>query len=454
MSLTLLGLVVLVAGLIAALAQALIEESRLRKKLRKYDTLINKEEFEQQLDSNIHLKEGELTELGRQEKSLNMQIINLQQKVRALDAKAYLQSIDSYEPKYDFISSEDYILRLSDIISQQERMRGENKAYICDTQWSLGESKREGKKMISDLLKLVEFAFEYQCKYAMKEVKSSNVDSFKKNINKTFDTYNKLLTKISCKISAEYLQLKLRELDLQYELEEKKQQQSDQDQEIKKQNKEHKALDKARQKAEEAQERENIHQQELEQLQQQIEKIEQSEGEKRKQLQFKIQQLEQQLVQDRSDKEKAISESTRVKWGYIYIISNIGSLGRDVYRICMTNRQKEDEYIREMNPAVPFRFDVHFKIFSEDAFDTLEKLHQRFDEKRVNVANSRREFFKVSMDEIEQAVQELVKKTGVLTIQEFERAPQAYEYRQTLAARKKHQHLTSDDSYLEEDGIA
>ena len=402
MSLILLGLVVLVAGLIAALAQTLIEQSRLRKRLHRYDTLIDKEEFEQQLDSNIHLKKGELTELGRQEKSLNMQIINLQQRVRELDAKAYLQSIDSYEQKYDFISSGDYVLRLRDIKSQQQTMRENNQAYICDTQWSLGENKREGKKMISDILKLVEFAFEAQCKYAIQEVKYNNVDSLKKTLNNTFDKFNKLLKKIDCKISAEYLQLKLIELYLQYELEDKRQQERDKEQEIKKQNKEREALDKARQKAEEAEERENIHQKDLEKLQQQIENIEQYEGEKLKQLQFQIQQLEQQLVQDRSDKEKAISESRKLKSGYIYIISNIGSFKRDnIYRICMTNRNKPDEYIREMNPAVPFKFDVHFKIFSEDAFDTLEKLHQRFDEKRVNVANSRREFFKVSMDEIE-----------------------------------------------------
>ena len=58
------------------------------------------------------------------------------------------------------------------------------------------------------------------------------------------------------------------------------------------------------------------------------------------------------------------------------------------------------------------------------------------------------------MDEIEQAVKEIQKQTGILRIDVFERAPQAYEYRQTLAARKKHQHLTIDNSYLEEDGIA
>lgn len=408
------------------------------------------------------LRRYDIPDLERQQESLNAQIRNLQQELRELDAKAYLQSIDSYEPKYDFISSGDYILRLETIKLQQERMQDNNQAFICDTNWSLGEGKKgekEGKKMINDILDLVEFAFESQCKYASKEVKYNNVDPLKTKLNNTFNKINRLLKKIDCKISPEYLELKLIELDLKYELKDKEQEERERErereQEIKKQNKEREAIEKARQKTEEAEAREKLHQQELEQLRQEIEQVEKAEVEKRNQLELQIQQLERLLVEDRSDKEKAIAESKRVKWGYIYIISNIGSLrGRDVYRICMTNRSKPDEYIREMNPAVPFRFDVHFKIFSEDVFDTLEKLHQRFNDKRVNEVNPRREFFKVSLDEIEQAVKEIARKTGVLRIDEFERAPQAYEYRQTLDARKKHQHLTSDNLDLGENEIA
>lgn len=107
-----------------------------------------------------------------------------------------------------------------------------------------------------------------------------------------------------------------------------------------------------------------------------------------------------------------------------------------------------------MNPAVPFQFDVHFKIFSEDALDTLQRLHQHFDDKRVNVVNSRRDFFKVSIDEIEQAVKEIKKKTGVLRIDVFEQAPQAYEYRQTLAVRKKNQQVNVSNTFSEVNEIA
>lgn len=112
MSLTNLGLLVLAAGLFAALIQSLIAESRLRKRLSRYDGLDDKEAYQQKLVSNIDLLEN-------QQESLNSQVINLQQQFNEINGKLYLQSIDAYEPKYEFISSDGYILRLKDIKLQQ-----------------------------------------------------------------------------------------------------------------------------------------------------------------------------------------------------------------------------------------------------------------------------------------------------------------------------------------------
>lgn len=138
MSLTILGLLILVAGLIAALIQALNAESKIKRKLRKYDAIVNSEEYKQQLESNIYRLEG-------QKESLNTEIQNLQQQFNELDAKVYLQSIDCYEPKYEFISSNDYFLRLKEIKSQQKNMRSNNQAYISHGQLTLDGSKRERK---------------------------------------------------------------------------------------------------------------------------------------------------------------------------------------------------------------------------------------------------------------------------------------------------------------------
>ncbi|MEG5017842.1 MULTISPECIES: DUF4041 domain-containing protein [unclassified Microcoleus] len=441
MSLTLIGLIILILVLFVALVQAKLEQSRLRQRLRRYEALNDKERYQRQLESNIQLLEN-------QQESLNTQIINRQQELRELAAKAYLQSLDYYEPKYSFTSYETYMLLWESTQLEQEEMQKNKQAFICHKQFYLNNNEREGENVTRGILDLIEFLFEMQFKDIMKnEVKYNNFPSLKKKLEKTFKKINGLSKKTQCEISQQYFNLKIRELNIKSDLENKEQKDREMEQEIKKENKQREAIEKARQKAKDAEQRERLHQQELEEVRKEIE---QAEGERRNELELKIRQLEEQLAEDRREKENA----NGVKWGYIYIISNIGSFGKDIYRICMTNRQREDEYIKKMNPAAPFRFDIHFKIFSEDALDTLERLHQRFDDKRVNLENSRREFFQVSIDEIEQAVQEINKKTGFLRIDVVQIRPEAYEYHQTLAARKKHQQLTSNDSYLEENGIA
>jgi hypothetical protein len=447
-----IGIVLLISGLALALKHSLSAESELKKKLlklSKYQSLEDIEGYKQQLNSNIR-------QLENHQQSLENKIINLKQQFDEFDAKVYLQSIDYYEPKYEFITSEDYILRLKDIKQQQNRMQTNNQAYICDGKWTVGDSEIKGDKMINDVLKLVEISFEERCNYAVKEVKYNNVDSLKIKINKAFEKYNKYLKTLQCKIAEEYLQLKLIELDLQYELEDKKKQEQEKDREINKQKKERAAIDKERQRVEEAveeaEERERRHQEELDKIRQEIIKAKEEE---QKQLEIKIQDLERLVAEDRSEKENALSESKKLKSGYIYIVSNIGSFGQDMYRICMTSRSQENVYIREMNPAVPFQFDVNFKIFSEDAWDTLQRLHKCFDDKRVNLVNPNRQFFKVSINEIEAAVKEVQKKSGVfLRIDECEKSSKAYEYRQTLVARKKNRLTNTNEEYSKLNEIA
>jgi hypothetical protein len=160
-----------------------------------------------------------------------------------------------------------------------------------------------------------------------------------------------------------------------------------------------------------------------------------------------VQNLKNLIAKATGDRERATSRSKMIKSGVIYVLSNTGSLGRDVYRICMTKSSKPDDYVREMTPIVPFPFDIHFRIESEDASDTLERLRTCFSNRRVNLINGRREFFRVSFDEINQAIDEIAKQTGVLKNIHCERVPEAYEYRRTVAAeRRKGQDVNSVSS--------
>jgi DNA repair exonuclease SbcCD ATPase subunit len=378
------------------------KQDKLRKDLRRYESLSSREERERQLHSNI-------ADLERQQEFLTTQISNLQQESRELDAKVYLQAIDYYEPKFDFIKSSEYVIHLKNIKLDQEKMRKDGKAFISNVKLTLDGNQRKGEQMIKSLLNLIKEAFETQCDYAIREVKYNNVSILEKRITNTFKKLNKLSEVTHCEISQEYLNLKVKELYLKYELEEKQQEEKQKEREIREQmkqeEKERLNFEKARREAEEAEEIEKQYEEDIEKVRREME---QAVGTQLDDYNRQIKYLQEQLSKAQADKEKAISDFTRLKSGYIYVISNIGSLGRDIYRIFMTKSSKPDVYVRTMNPSVPFPFDVHFKLFSEDASETVQYLHQQFNDKRVNIVNEKREFFKVRLDEIEQVVQKTV----------------------------------------------
>jgi len=117
--------------------------------------------------------------------------------------------------------------------------------------------------------------------------------------------------------------------------------------------------------------------------------------------------------------------------GYVYIISNIGAFGENVFKIGVTRRLEPTERISELSSAsVPFKFDVHALIFSYQAFELEKELHNYFNDKRVNMVNNRKEFFNITIEEIERALE----KHKDLTF-EFNKIPDAEEYRETLKLR-------------------
>lgn len=106
--------------------------------------------------------------------------------------------------------------------------------------------------------------------------------------------------------------------------------------------------------------------------------------------------------------EGIINRAANIRAGYVYVISNVGAFGPDVVKIGMTRRLEPLDRVRELGGAsVPFRFDVHALIFSEDAVSLENALHHRFAAKRLNLANQRREFFFATPIEVKHALVEL-----------------------------------------------
>ncbi|WP_298524935.1 GIY-YIG nuclease family protein [uncultured Methanobrevibacter sp.] len=114
--------------------------------------------------------------------------------------------------------------------------------------------------------------------------------------------------------------------------------------------------------------------------------------------------------------------------GYVYIISNIGSFGEGVFKIGVTRRENPEDRVRELSSAsVPFKYDAHVFMFSKDAYALESKLHNRFDKQRVNKINNRKEFFRISIDDVKQIVEE-----NKEVVHSFVEVPEAEEYHDTL----------------------
>ena len=222
-------------------------------------------------------------------------------------------------------------------------------------------------------------------------------------------------------VSNDYLDLKIKELRLAFEYQQKKQE------------------EKEAQKAERAELREAAKLQKEIELQRK--KIEKEQTHYQTAYEKLLKQLEEtpdnvdlikkkaELENQLQDIEKAIQDidyrEANHKAGYVYIISNIGAFGENVYKIGMTRRLDPQDRVDELGDAsVPFNFDVHAMIFSDDAPALEAALHKAFEDKKLNMVNTRREFFNVTLDEIK----EVVKKNFDKTV-EFIDVPDAEQYR-------------------------
>ena len=143
----------------------------------------------------------------------------------------------------------------------------------------------------------------------------------------------------------------------------------------------------------------------------------------------KIVELEAKLKEAQVNKERAKSQAELTRRGHVYVISNLGSFGENVYKIGMTRRLDPIDRVDELSDAsVPFDFDIHALIQSDDA-PTLERiLHEEFNNSRLNKVNERKEFFKVDLKEIEKAIKNHHQSEFKLTL-----VAEAKEWRQTVA---------------------
>ena len=183
----------------------------------------------------------------------------------------------------------------------------------------------------------------------------------------------------------------------------------------------------------------------MEQLQKTM--AETTDADKVRQLEERLAELQKQLEGVAARKDE-ITRLQNGKAGNVYIISNLGSFGDHVFKIGMTRRLDPQERINELgNASVPFPFDVHSFIFSEDAVGLEGQLHKMLNDRRVNKVNLRKEFFDVSLDELEKLVEQICPTA------EFRRTLVAEQYRQSLSIDKVVDSAPESDDADDDDSL-
>ncbi|ENZ5543241.1 DUF4041 domain-containing protein, partial [Enterococcus hirae] len=287
------------------------------------------------------------------------------------------------------------------------------------------------KREKNNLKKKMLIPFDSEVKGLLNKLTISNIDSTREKIIKIFDKINNLFKNDNAELRKDLLEFKLQELELHYSYlvkinEEKEQQKAIKEQMIEEE-KVRREIDREKKRIDKEQRQFNS---EISKL---ITYMQKANADVEKELYAnKIKELEEKLKELEIIRENVLQRELNTRAGYVYVISNIGSFGENIYKIGMTRRLEPMDRIKELSSAsVPFEFDVHAMIFSEDAPSLETKLHNHFRKQEVNKINQRKEFFKVSLDEIEKIV--LENYNGTVT---FTKLAKAEQYRRSLELSK------------------
>jgi hypothetical protein len=423
---------------------------------------INKNQLQKELESMYSQKVKEIArttlifkiknvainrEISDNNNTLNRQIHQLrrlkrlkeayQKEVITLRDEVLYQSFGFYDFRYDLENSREYKVMLDKVRSEQKEAVKYNNAVNSSTSWALNNSVRKGEAMTKKNIKMIVRSFNNECEAIIHKVKFNNVEVCEKKIRKARAQIDKLNSYHDLSITDQYLELKLEELYLAYEYAKKQREEREE------QRRQNEILREERRVMQEIEERRKILAKEEQHFQKAINKYNAQLSNASEYLRIS---LESEIIKAKNELRKINAEKSELdyrvrnaKAGYVYVISNIGAFGENTYKIGMTRRLEPQERIRELSGAsVPYLFDVHAMIFSEDAPKLENVLHKTFNDYRVNKVNNRKEFFRVSLKEIEKVIREHHHKPV-----EFIKVGMAQEYRETkMIERKSSQMLT------------
>lgn len=359
---------------------------------------------------NLANYEEQIAELKRNKNAL-------QRDLEALEEEIVCQMIDISD--YENITSEECKNKLSLLKNEiNDLIKSGKTIEITDSS--------KNKKELAANKKQILLCFISECTNIINNLTFKNVDAARGKIERSFTNINKIFSVDGLQLKNVILEKKLQELTIVYAYLVTKEQEREEQRAIREQ-----MLEEEKVRREIEREKLKIEKEES-QFKKEISKLMaymQKASDIEKQLYIdKIKELEEKLSQLDNDKKNVLEREANTRAGFVYVISNIGSFGENIYKIGMTRRLEPLERVKELGDAsVPFSFDVHAMIFSADAPALETALHTTFKNKAVNKVNPRKEFFNVSLEDIEKVVKE--NHNAVVT---FTKVAEAAQYRESL----------------------
>ena len=314
------------------------EKQTVEEKLKGYETRFSAV-FD--MDAEIKVLSSDKQSLEADKQSLDDQITRLRQDYKdkrtiyddlvrhaaIYDEEIELAELGFYKPHYDFDTSERYKAKINSVREQQKSFLKDKKAIYCTTNWTVDGSRSKGRKKADQAIRLTTRAFNNECDAATSSVRWNNASRMEKRIEKAFDAINKLNESQYIVIARGYFYLKLEELRLTHEYRGKRQQEKEEQAEIRRQIREDAKLEKEMAEAAKAEE-------DYEAMLRKAEAAaEQATGNKLAKLQDQIASLTEKLEEAHEKNERAKSMAQQTKAGHVYVLSNIGAFGENVYKI-------------------------------------------------------------------------------------------------------------------------
>ncbi len=331
-----------------------------------------------------------------------------------LDDERVLQDVGIYRYHHPLENALAYRERLDDLARRIAELVRADAAIVKSNMFTFDNSLAKGRKMATDLAKLMLRAYNAEADNSLRSLRVGNVVTAKKRLEASREAIAKLGRMMEMRISDEFHALRLEEIELTADYLMKKQEEREEAREERE-----RLREEAKVAADLAAERQRLDK-ERTHLVNALAAL-QGNGSGDPALERKLAEIDDAIAQNDY-------RAANVRAGYVYVISNRGAFGEYVVKIGLTRRLEPLERVHELGDAsVPFRFDVHALFFSEDAVTLEAELHEHFASRRVNFANSRKEFFFAGPAEVRDV---LAAKVGNLL--EFVEHPQSTEYLQSL----------------------